>query len=313
MSIMSYMKKNYKIILGLILTMVVLVVSIIAIIISIKRKADNYSYLTIEKTHYIFNDKTTISFGLYSNKKKDEYLEKSNIVSSYIKDTISGDNYEVDIMQITNTSNNIIYENENYYYYQIDINLPIKNYEKMQLLNTELIINFISFEKRIFPIGSIILETGDNSSAFYLTNLKGIVNKIDNKQILKGIGLSLKNETSSKLKIIDIEILDKRIENNHHQILRLNDNKYSNEILVDELSKSNYYNNYSNYPIEIGFNEEHYFIELDYIDYITITTVGLKIIYEKDGVKYNQYIMPFQFFNTTSNNINKTIYESNRY
>lgn len=313
MNIMSCMKKQSRIIIGSCFTIFILSISIFAIIQSIKRKDNSYYYLPIMKNYYLINERKNLTIDVYSNHQNDEYLQKVNIERGFIEDMNSKDYYEIRIIDIDEKDNVIRYENTLYYHYLIYIELPIENCQYIQLENAKLVLDFPTQEKREFKIGTIIIDEDENTPFFNIVNLKGVVNTIEGIQVLKGIGLSLNKANDDYTRILSIESLDKRIKVDCKGIYHLIDNEYDNEMDVDEFKKRDFTHCFLEYPFVIEHTTKHYFIELNYDKWMMIPTLGFKLTYERAGFIYKQYIMPFQFFNSSSQTIEQVKYETNSY
>lgn len=307
------MKKQFKITIVISLTTIVIVLSFFAIVQSFKRKDKAYYYLPITRSHYLFKEDNNLKFDLYSSHHKDEYLQKEKINRSYIKDLQTKDYYEVVIKDIDEKEEEIRYENRLFYQYVITIEFPIKNYQQMQLKDAQLILNFDCNEIREFNIGSIILDDDENVPFFYLSNLKGVVNAINEIQTLKGVCFTFNKDFDENVKILKIESLDNRVKVKEDGFFLMNDVNFDNEIPIETLKKSDYCQEFFAYPTIITDNKINILVELDYEEIQMISTLGFKITYERNNVKYKQYVMPFQYFNSSSKVVDKIIYDSNQY
>lgn len=310
---MNCMKNQFKIIIGSILTIFIFSISIVAIVQSIKRKDRGYYYLPMTKNYYFINEQKDAFVDIYSNHHQDIYLQKTSIEYGCIEDVDSKDYYEINIKKIDEKEDTIKYENRLYYHYQIHIELPIKNCLYTQMENAKLVFYFPSTEKREFKIGSIIIDDDEITPFFNIVNLKGVVNAIDGVQVLKGIGISLHKDTEEYTRILNIESLDKRVQVEHKGIYHVIDHNYDNEIDINTFKKMDTHHCFLEYPFVVEQTTSHYFIELNYNQWLTISTLGFKLTYERAGFIYKQYIMPFQFFRSTSQNIEKVIYDTNSY
>lgn len=312
-NIMKYMKKHCKTIIAIILTIGVIGLSTYVIAQSFKRKDKAYYYLPITSSYYLFKENSDLKFNVFSNHQQDEYLQKEKINTSYIKDLYTNDYYEVVIKDVIENNSEIRYENRIFYQYIITIEFPIKNYQQMQLRDAKLILSFDCDEKREFNIGSIILDDDENIPFFYLSNLKGIINEISGIQVLKGVCLTFNKEYDEEVKILKIESLDNRIKTKEEGFYLIQDINIDNEIPIHALKESDSCQGFVEYPALLTDNKINIFIELNYEEIQMITTLGFKITYERNNVKYNQYIMPFQYFNSSSKVVDKIVYDYNKY
>lgn len=310
---MKSMKKKYKIIIGTSITIGIIGLSIISITQSVKRKKNAYSYLPITSSHYLLNKDNVLKFDVYSSHHQDEYLKKEKVNNSYIKDLQTKDYYEVTIKDIVEKEEKVKYENQFFYQYIIVVEFPIKQVQHMQVKDAKLILNFENDEKREFKVGTIILNDDEHMPFFSLTNLKGIVNEIEGVQTLKGVCFTLDKEFDETVSIIKIESLDKRITTQKEGFFLINDMNFDNEINIHTLEESAYCQGFVEYPIVVTDNRIKILMELNYDKIEMITIVGFKITYERKNRLYTQYIMPFQYFNSSSKEVNRIVYGTNSY
>lgn len=99
----------------------------------------------------------------------------------------------------------------------------------MQINDASITIYYTSSENIKLSIGSIIFNPQKGESDIKVTHLKGIVNEIESKMILMGVGMDINNTTKQDIKILSINTLDERI-NVKNQICLLNNQDYTNEI-----------------------------------------------------------------------------------
>lgn len=307
------MKKQFKIIILIILTTIVVGLSAFAIVQSFKRKDNAYYYLPITRSHYLFKEDNNLIFKVYSSHHKDEYLQKEKIKRSYIKDLQTKDYYEVIVKDIAEKSEEIRYENRFFYQYVLTIEFPIKNYQQIQLEDAKLILNFDCDEIREFNMGSIILDNDENIPFFYLSNLKGVVNAINGIQTLKGVCFTFNKDFDENVKILKIESLDNRVKTKEDGFFLMKDINFDNEISLESLKRLDYCQGFFAYPSMITDNKINVLVELDYEEIQMISTLGFKITYERNNIKYKQYVMPFQYFNSSSKVVDKIVYDSNKY
>lgn len=303
---MSYMKKQFKFILFIALTIIFLTLAIVAIVVSVKRKDKTYYYLAVEKNHYLLNNDKELMVNLYSSHSEDEYLKKENIRKSYIENSKTNDYYEVSIQKIEQEKKEVFFEKRAYFSYQINVLFPLTNCDHLQIEQANLVLNFETEEKRTFPIGNLIINQIETTESLNITHLKGVVNPIDDVPILKGIGIEFRKNCDEEIKIVSIESLDKRVKV-QNTLSILNDKKYENELKIEDL-KSTLVDEEMLFPISVLENTP-YFIELNYDTPLIITTLGFIVTYERNGLVYKQYIMPFQYFNSAAKSYEKIQYE----
>lgn len=255
------------------------------------------------------NDNKSFSVNLYSTQKNDDYLEKENDERVLLTDKNSENFYEVKLENIVENNEIVSYDNKKFSKYRVDLKIPIETKDNMQINDASITIYYTSSENIKLSIGSIIFNPQKGESDIKVTHLKGIVNEIESKMILMGVGMDINNTTKQDIKILSINTLDERI-NVKNQICLLNNQDYTNEIKIKELENSNIVSSKLNFPIIIKKEEQQkLLLLLEYDKPITIQTLGFIIEYEIMGKNYHQFINPFQYFNTTSKKAEIVRYE----
>ena len=307
MNFMNCMKKLLSI--KIIIVSLLMVFAITTIVLAlVNRKKVNY-YMTYPKEYYLMNDNKSFSVNLYSTQKNDDYLEKENVERVLLTDKNSENFYEVKLENIVENNEIVSYDNKKFSKYRVDLKIPIETKDNMQINDASITIYYTSSENIKLSIGSIIFNPQKGESDIKVTHLKGIVNEIESKMILMGVGMYINNTTKQDIKILSINTLDERI-NVKNQICLLNNQDYTNEIKIKELENSNIVSSKLNFPIIIKKEEQQkLLLLLEYDKPITIQTLGFIIEYEIMGKNYHQFINPFQYFNTTSKKAEIVRYE----
>lgn len=307
------MKKKYIKIFPIIITSLVIIVVISILVTTIIRKKDVFYFITQPKHYYLPNSNLTLDIEVYSNHQKDYYLNKDTIEKLHIKDNIKNDFYLVKINQIITKENTIKYNNKYFYKYLLKIEIPIKNLDFLQIHQAILELYYLSTEQIKLDIGSIIIYNECKNHHIHISHLKGIVNQIDNLNILSGIGLTLSSDID--LKINNILPLDRRIKVQGSLIKKLKEDNYDNFINMNNLLDNEYKVlevNSSFPPILLKKNtKNHYLIPLGYEKLFSTHILGFIIDYSIDGISYQQLINPFKFYATSSVNYQVIQYEPN--
>lgn len=308
---MSCMKKNFRIKLYLVFSIVIFIIVLLVIILSIIRKKDIYYYLTSDETYYLESSDTSFNVVFYSNHKEDVYVSQEAISNIFLKSHTCEDYYELNIKNVKEINNSIEYNDKTYYEKVLGLNLPLEVNEDYQVNDCYLEINYLSKEKIKLDIGSIIIYHSIASNHIEVSHMKAVVNTINNNELLVGIGLSL--NSSENVKITSIKPLDNRIWIQSNKINKIIDDNYLNTINISELLDTEYnYLEKDNNDIEILLDKEnkvHYIIPLGYEKLILTNKMGLRIEYEMAGIKYIKFIYPFTFFSSSNKVYWETKYE----
>lgn len=303
MSIMNFMKKPWRIKIYIGLVIIIILITIVIIILSITRKKDYYYYLTINDSYYLECNNTKFDVRVYSNHDDDIYLNKEVITSIYLKSRVSEDFYELDLSDLTKSEKSVEYNDKTFYENILNLKLPIITKEDLQLNDCYLELRFLSEEIIKLNIGSIIVYNIESSNHLEISHMKAVVNKVDEEQILSGIGISV--NASANLTITDIKTLDTRVFVKSEYIKRLENDSYLNSVDMSELLGVAYdplgtKEDFTEITIN-NSDQAHYIIPLFYEELISINKLGFRIEYEIDGVSYTKLVYPFKFFATSQN------------
>lgn len=300
---MSCMKKKFKIILPFVITSILGLAIIAFIVFSFVRKKDYNYYLVSEENYYLDANNPTFNIGIYSNHQHDYYLNSKTINNVKIKNGLNDEFYTVKLNQIVEEDSIKVYQEKEYYKYRLNITLPLKEIDKFQMNETLLEFTYHSEEKMTLKIGSLIIYKPSDNLHLNISAMKGIVNPLNNLQILCGIGISLKSNVDLIMK--KIIILDDRVSLKMNEIKILDKTDYQNSTNLEELLEGgrlpDFVLNDPSQAIKISKNTNyHYVLPLTYQKLTTINTLAFKIIYEYQNVEYEYLINPFKFFSTTA-------------
>lgn len=304
---MNFMKKLYHIRIYIITTVFITVIAFLVIYFSITRKKDVYRFLTMIDSYYLEYEYPTFNVNLYSNHIDDYYINLNTIKDIYVKSSSNDDSYLLELKDIISTDESIINDDITYYKYKLNLCFPTLFSKEYQINDVYLEINYLSDEVLKFNIGSIIFYKSIVNDMLSIPCMKPIVNIINDKQIMVGLGLSFNCINNCIIK--KIESLDNRISINTKKIGFTNNNQYNNNINIIDFIGTNILSD-----ININVtpdNDLHYIFSLLYDSYETINIIAFRIYYEIEGMTYTHFIYPFKFFSCPLP-IKEIVYATNR-
>ena len=309
---MNFMKKLLNIKIYIIVSALVIIISGLMIFFSITRKKEVYKFLSILESYYLEEDYPTLNIDLYSNHIKDYYLNKETISNLSLKSRTSSDSYVLELKQLVEEKDVLDYNNTNYYKYRLNVSFPIELESEYQIKDAYIEINYFSNETIKLDIGSIIFYKKTIDTKLSIPCMKPVVNIINDKQMMTGLGLTLYSEDN--LIINEIKSLDSRLFIKGNQITTIENNEYDNNVNIESLINQTYNpvditNDKYNLILEKGINK-HYIFPIGYEKIESINTIGFLIFYEIDGIQYQQLIYPFKYFSGLIN-VKEEIYVSN--
>lgn len=289
----------------------VMLLSIIAIIVTILRRKEVYYYLAYPNIYYLSTDDDKMEVKLYSSHEEDPYLQKANITSLSLEVPKEKDYYTLSIDQIVEEQEYINYQKQKYRTYTFYLNFLFDYGVDLQMHDVNLVFEFIYGEKFKIPIGSIVFYKKGGKDSLRLANLKGIVEEKSELQVLTGIGITLYHIEDCSFQLEKIESLDHRVTIDSNTIMELHTTAYPQNTTLLDIEQTYCTKIYSS-PFKIDPSKQvHLFFPLIYNDLQTITTLAFVITYQEDGVIYTQIFEPFQFFKTTSVTYNQVKYVPN--
>lgn len=295
---MNFMKKLLHTKMYIILTVVIVIIMTILIVFTINRKNEVYHFLTIPESYYLKRNYPTFDISLYSSNKNDYYLKNDVIDNLNLKSRSLNDSYMLQVNQINEENEVILHNDKEFYKYRLNVTFPIDLESSYQITDAYIEINYSSSEKLCLDIGNIIFYEEELESKISIKYMKPIVNFINEKQVIAGIGLTFNCDKDITIK--KIESLDKRVFIKNSQITYIENSDYSNQTSIKTLINDNYDptlidNQELNLYIEKN-TTKHYVIPLGYTTLDSINTLGFKIIYLIDGIENVQLIYPFKYF-----------------
>ncbi len=316
MNIMNYTKKKSRTKWFIIITCLVSLIIISIIVVAFLRKKDYYYYFAKDDVYYLDKSNPTFNVSIYSTHQDDYYLDMTSINSVVLKSQDRKEFYTLNLNKIVKEQQTEIYQNQTFYKYRFNLMLPLKEIDNFSLDDATLELNYISDESLSLKLGTFIMYDNLNDSHLTITKLKGVVNTIDNLQVLCGMGITISSKNNVTIK--KIETLDQRININNDQIKVLENSDYLNETLMSTLLQDEYnpyhVNTTNNLDITINDTEsKHYLIPFSYQKLFSIDTLGFIITYSLDGIIYQQLIYPFKFYATTTNSYEVIKYVPNNH
>lgn len=306
------------------LTIITICFSILLIaIFALVRKVPKLVELTtFEKAHnYVsLSNEEKIDIGIFIDHKNSFITNIENISSCYIGDDDNILNLKIENIIQSNQITKL--KNKDFYLFNFLFSpkLILESDFSFEVFNASLIINYTQGEDIKIRIGSFSYYyfSNNNNEHLSINKLKGLVNEIEN-QTLVGVGLGLKNNSSSSLVIKQIIPLDVNLEISYENI---KDNiTFNNNDLIEEVLGYNYniYNNNIDFSEinKVINNEVYLFLPLKYKNKLIVNNLGLLVIYELNEEEYKLYIDDFVFFKTklysinTINNLKYYVYENN--
>ena len=295
---MNFMKKLLHTKLYIILTVVIFILMTVLIIFTINRKKEVYHFLTIPESYYLKRNYPTFDISLYSSNKNDFYLKNDVIDALNLKSKTLNDSYMLQVNQIIEEDEIILHKEKEFYKYRINVTFPIDLESSYQITDAYIELNYSSSEKLCLDIGNIIFYEEELESKISIKYMKPIVNFINDKQVITGIGLTLNCDKDIIIK--KIESLDKRVFIKNSQIKITEKSDYSNQTDIKTLINDNYdpiLIDSETLNLHIDKNtSNHYVIPLGYTTIESINTLGFKITYLIDGIETEQLIYPFKYF-----------------
>lgn len=315
---MNYVKKLLinKYTLFTLLIIIILIVSLILI----GREKDNHIFLVYPKEYSVLSkdDNPIFTVEIYANEKDSVYLKKETIDNVKIYDFSSKDYLTCDIHEIEKNMEYIKYEDNKYYKYRLNIELPIKKQTELKFNEAYLKINYLTSEIISFYLGNFNVINYENNSAFIINRMKGVINKINNQDTLVGIYLELNNYLDQDVIITKINFTSNQITTNYDYLSVVEEISDDYQESIDNIVKMKYnlYQKSDKQECLLQINKDSktkIFIPLTYLKDNSVNQTGIIITYLYKNETYQQVIEPFVFFNSIENNVEveKIVYNTN--
>lgn len=279
---------------------------VVVIIIAIAFKPQKMIELTTFPQAYnivsLVDEQDQLAIDLYINHKDSYLINHDNISHAYLLDK-QNNQLKLKIVRIDATGEYLNTNHKKYYGYQFHFEIPINATSELTFTMEEanLILEYIQGTNIDIRIGSFcyykVLKFGGDEIT--INKLKGVVNEIDGKKTLVGLGIGIKNHLSEHTIIKKIIPLDVNVfvsYQDYQEIKNFEPTSNISELLgyhydVNFQEKSDCLN------LEID-DEGFYLFPLKYTNTITINKLGFIVEYEVDKEIKRLYYDDFTFFNT---------------
>lgn len=254
---------------------------------------ESYNYVSTNDEGYNLN------IAILINQKNSYITNIDEINNAYIGSV--DELYKVDIKEINYGFETKI-EADKYYYYSYTIHFDLEF--DIEVPNASLIIYYLNQKDITIDIGSISCYKVDNKnySDLSLTNLKGVINEINNKKTLVGIVFEINNNTDAEFDINDIFLFD--FNTYITGIYEIGNQKIGYADNISEIINKQYY--ISDQEIIVSkklSGKKRYLLTLGYRNHYQIPCLGFKIYYTVSGFNREYIFSPFTFYKDHQRNI----------
>lgn len=290
---MNFLKKHY--------TKLILLIAVVSFIISLTIiiiKRNNREIVLVNYLqNYIINDKNyEISLELFSSEKSVEYFDQELITDTYLTDNNSLTNYcQLKLSSIT-------YEklDTNNYHYKIKFDFPMLGSDVSYFENV--VLNIESNEDKLeIPIGNVIYLPNSETNFINVSRIKGIVNKINDMEMLSGVVVEFGKNDKVKITNIDLSLPYGNVSTAN--ILEVEyDNISNNTELSTIIPNYNILNEEkNNLSLLLDKESNTYLIPFSYKKLFFTNQTAIIIEFEYLGSLYKEIIPPYCYFNSTNN------------
>jgi len=291
--ILNWLKKMHKNILAIIV--IIILASLTYFFIT--RKPKDLILTTVPESYNsvsLVNESDDIYLKLYINQKNTTLIDTQKIANAYFTDAKLDTIINTQVKDISYYGE-VDFDGTPYYCYQF--HLVVDTLENIEIDEAYLRINYYHLEDVVIRIGSLSIYKVNafECDDFRITNLKGIVNVIDNKKTLVGIIIRFENVRDDKITITDVKPLDVNLScSDYYQVD--NRNIKANEDISSILGYE-YDINQNSKDINISFtNEISILFPLAYQNHYEIPQCGLVISYTLHGKDKKAYFNEFCYF-----------------
>jgi len=311
-----------------ILSSVVLIGMVISSMVYLQHQNSNkyYEFLTFKK-HYSYvmtNEQDHIEIPIFISKKNTMYTEADAIESVYISSNSEDIGYSLRLRSIVYNKETYQQGLTTFHQYTLAFSLDFDSslLDVIKVKDATLLIKYTNEERLSLPVGYFSIlkaqklgTVGSESNHFRVTNIKGIINQVDEIQTLVGIMIRIQSNIDQNIKITEIVPISTSVEINY-ELTKVNEEDYYYNTLANEIfgDRFDIFNKgaMESTNIIIGSNESRISLPIAYTDGIMhINELGFIIRYEIDSVEYEFIYGTFKFFETSKNYIEivKVIYE----
>lgn len=314
--------KKYIILCSLLFSLVIFL-----LIVFVSTSNDTFKITTIKKAYNLvsaYDEEESMEVGVLVNSKKTHSTNTKYISSALIESKTKGDCLNLELVSITDEDTSYVIENEKYYLYMFNFNIPFKTSEdfSLEIENAVLKLNY-SLSTISLDIGSFsyykVPYIGDKDNNISISKLKPLVNERNKNKTLVGIQLGIKNEQENEITIRRIVPLDLNITFSPLEIKEVNEVYESSSDIKRLLGYDYVLENKEIMMDEIDLkilpeSQKILIIPIKYINDYSISKVGFYIEYECNGKKGVYYFDNFLFFTSSLINIDSLhimTYENN--
>ncbi len=283
---MSFWKKNYK---KIIVISVAIIFTILTILIMTFRRPKTVTFLTASNDYFIVGQDQNNTFNslIFCSTKKSSYLDMKNISQVMLKDRDTLDQYAIELVSI-NDSSEATYEDNNYYGYDCQFNIPYVINNLLLIRNAEIVFEYQNGENIGLAIGSMCIYNYQEEGKLHYSSLKGYTKFKSNQNILESVLIKLENSNAYTItKITPIS---------NYASVELKDSSLIDTI---PLADPDLYELVNTDEIKLN-GSDYLLIRLKYQKLVEKALIGFIITYLDDNIEYEKIILPFKFFSTTS-------------
>lgn len=290
----------------------VVIILIIGVILSISLHVDTFEVMTIPRSYsYVstYSDQDEMDVYVYVSTKNSYLTKKEYVSNAFICSNKTGDILNVKLLDITDCENKKKIYNHNFYLFKFSFDISFNTTTEYELSIKDAILTLDYNSKEVnLELGSFYYYKmpyyGDSTNHLTVTSLKPILGYIEENRTVSGFRIGLRNNSSKKIRIVDVKLLDPNIYPSLREVKIVDD-----ENGIETMSSILGYNynlkskevETSDFDLEINKNDNiDIVIPIKYIEDYPINSFGFIISYIEDGseevIKY--YYDDFIFFNS---------------
>lgn len=309
-----------KIVIGSCILMLITLLALM--IIRVSGKVDSIKITTIKKAYSFvskFQEYEYINVPIFVNHKTNYYTDIKKIEETSLIDKNEENLVKLDLQKIESLNEIIKIDGEKFYLYHFKFKIIEENnfefkdaYLKIDYINESVKINIGSFSYYKVPY------YGESDEIISITNLKAIVNEVDQTKSIVGIVLGIKNKSKKSINIVDAIPLDTNFSSSISEIVELEEIPNSSE-KIDELLgyKYDYINFSETIKPNISIDDEevkYILIPLKKVGKYLSNDFGLEIDFLYENNIKKMFIDNFIYFsginNIKYNDLEILIYEN---
>lgn len=292
-NIMNFLKKNY--------TKIILFTAVLSFLISLTViiiKRNNREIVIVNYLqNYIINDKYyEIGLNVYSSEKAIEFFDESLITSTSLTDS----NQLTNFCHLKLTSITCDKKSEKEYNYKIKFDFPILGNSVAYFENVELNIE-VSDKTLSIPLGNIIFVPAITNNILNITRIKGIVNKVNNMELLAAVVVDFGKD--SDIRITNIDVLMPYMSVSTRNIKEVSYDNILNDTEISQIIPNYNIFNSETKQISIKLNKEEnsYLVPFTYHKQFFTNQAAVIVEFEYQGSLYKEIIPPYCYFNSSIN------------